>query len=56
MPHAFNQNEHPFGQCLNFSQIEPFEKPWFLVMDWTIYQWAKAPNLGVTLLSTCGSP
>ncbi len=27
MPHAFNQNEHPFGQCLNFSQIEPFENP-----------------------------
>jgi len=27
MPQAFNQNEHPFGQCLNFSQIEPFEKP-----------------------------
>jgi hypothetical protein len=27
MPHAFNQNEHLFGQCAHFSQIEPFEKP-----------------------------
>jgi hypothetical protein len=26
-PHAFSQNEHPFGQCGNFSQVETFEKP-----------------------------
>ncbi len=32
MPHAFNKNEHPFGQCEHFNQVEPFEKPWFLVM------------------------
>ncbi len=28
-PHAFNQSGNPFGQCGNFSQVEPFEKPWF---------------------------
>jgi hypothetical protein len=27
MPHAFNQNEHPFSQCEDFNQVEPFEKP-----------------------------
>jgi hypothetical protein len=27
MPHAFNQSEHPIGQCEHFNQIEPFEKP-----------------------------
>jgi hypothetical protein len=32
MPHAISQNEHPFGQCGHFKQVEPFEKPWFLVM------------------------
>ncbi len=26
MFHAFNQNEHPFGPCEHFSQVEPFEK------------------------------
>jgi hypothetical protein len=26
MAHAFSQNEHPFGQCGHFNQIEPFEK------------------------------
>jgi hypothetical protein len=25
--HAFNQREHPFGQCGHFNQVEPFEKP-----------------------------
>jgi hypothetical protein len=25
MPHAFNQNEHPFGQCKHFNQVKPFE-------------------------------
>jgi hypothetical protein len=25
MPHAFNQNEHPFGQCGHFNQVEPFD-------------------------------
>ncbi len=33
MPHAFSQNEHPFGWCGHFSQVEPFEKPWFLIMQ-----------------------
>jgi hypothetical protein len=28
MIHVFSQNEH------HFSQVEPFEKPWFLVMGW----------------------
>ncbi len=32
MAHAFSQNEHPFGQCGHFSQIEPFKKPWFLIV------------------------
>jgi hypothetical protein len=32
MPHAFSQNEHPFGQRGHFNQVEPFEKPWFLRM------------------------
>jgi hypothetical protein len=27
MPHVFSQNEHPFGQCEHFNQVEPFEKP-----------------------------
>jgi hypothetical protein len=26
MPHAFNQIEHPFGQCEHFRQVEHFEK------------------------------
>jgi hypothetical protein len=26
MTHAFSQNEHPFGQCGHFNQVEPFEK------------------------------
>jgi hypothetical protein len=26
MPHAFNQSEHPFGQCGHFSPLQPFEK------------------------------
>jgi hypothetical protein len=26
MLHAFIQNEHPFGQCGHFNQVEPFEK------------------------------
>jgi hypothetical protein len=26
MPHAFNQNEHSFGQCEHSNQVEPFEK------------------------------
>ncbi len=32
MPHAFNQSGHPFGQCRHLSQVEPFEKPWFVVV------------------------
>jgi hypothetical protein len=27
MLHAFNQNQHHFGQGGHFSQVEPFEKP-----------------------------
>jgi len=27
MPCAFNQSEHPFGQCGYFSQVERIEKP-----------------------------
>jgi hypothetical protein len=27
IPHAFNQNIHPFGQCAHFNQAESFEKP-----------------------------
>jgi hypothetical protein len=26
MFHAFNQSEHPFGQCEHFNEVEPFEK------------------------------
>jgi hypothetical protein len=40
MPHAFNENEDPFGQCGHFNQVEPFEKPWFLVVikkSWKIH-------------------
>jgi len=39
------QNEHPFGYNRHFSQIEPFEKPWFVVMKalrWNL----KPPNVG----------
>jgi hypothetical protein len=32
MPHAFSQSEYPFGQCEHFNQVDPFEKPWFLVV------------------------
>jgi len=32
MPHVFNQSECPFGQCEHFSQVEHFEKPWFLIV------------------------
>jgi hypothetical protein len=28
--HTFSQNEHPFGQCGHFSQVEPFENHDFL--------------------------
>ncbi len=27
MPHAFNQSEHSFDQCVHFNQVELFEKP-----------------------------
>ncbi len=33
MPHAFNQNEHIFGQCAHFNQVEPFEMSWFLIVS-----------------------
>jgi hypothetical protein len=32
MPHAFSQNKHPFDQCGHFNQVEPFEKPRFVVV------------------------
>jgi hypothetical protein len=28
--HVFSQNKHPFGQCEQFSQVEPFENRDFL--------------------------
>jgi hypothetical protein len=42
MPHAFSQNEHPFGQCEHFTQVEPFEKPWFLIvlLEVSIWSWS----------------
>jgi hypothetical protein len=33
IPHAFSKNIYPFGQCGHHSQIETFEKPWFIVMN-----------------------
>ncbi len=35
MLHAFSHNEHSFDQCGHFSQVEPFEKPWFFIMTTT---------------------
>jgi hypothetical protein len=35
MPHAFSQNEHPFGQCRHFNQVKHFEKLWFIVVFFT---------------------
>jgi hypothetical protein len=32
IPHTFSQNIYPLGKCEHFSQVEPFEKPWFVVM------------------------
>jgi hypothetical protein len=32
MPHVFSQNEHPFSQCGDFNQVEPFEKLQFFVV------------------------
>jgi hypothetical protein len=37
MPYAFSQNEHSFGQCEHFNQVEPFEKSWFFVMTYTYF-------------------
>ncbi len=34
MPHAFNESGHRFGQFGDFTQVENFEKPWFLVVLW----------------------
>ncbi len=34
MPYAYNQSGHPFGQCKHFSQVEPFEKLWYIVMTY----------------------
>ncbi len=38
MHHAFNQNKHIFGQCGYLNQVEPFEKPWFVIM-WSIHSY-----------------
>jgi hypothetical protein len=27
LPRAFSKNKHPFGQCIHFNQVEPFEEP-----------------------------
>jgi hypothetical protein len=37
MPYAFSQNEHPFGQCGHLRQVEPFEKPWFVIVVWSLF-------------------
>ncbi len=37
IPHAFNQNIHPFGQCAHFNQAESFEKPWFAIVGMNAY-------------------
>jgi hypothetical protein len=39
MPRAFSQNEHPFGQYGHFNQVEPFGKPWFLVVHVSFWGW-----------------
>jgi hypothetical protein len=33
IPHAFKKNKNSFGQCGHHNQIEPFEKPRFVVMN-----------------------
>jgi len=38
MPHVFSESEHPFGQCKHFSQVDSFEMPWFVVMNWPHFQ------------------
>jgi hypothetical protein len=46
MPHAFNQSEHPFGQCEHFNQVEPFEKLWFTTMFFHLtINWFGIPNV-----------
>ncbi len=34
--YACNQNGHPFGQCKHFSQVEPFQMLWYLVMTYYV--------------------
>ncbi len=48
MPHVFNQNKHPFDQCEYFSQVEPFEKPWFVVMSKMLYVSVKPSRLMIS--------
>jgi hypothetical protein len=36
MPYAFTQSEHRSGQCGHFSQVEHFEKSWFLIVKCAI--------------------
>jgi hypothetical protein len=58
MPCAFSQNEHPFGQCGHFILVEPFEKPWFLVVlrkSWKVHYTLKLMTKScplILLLST----
>ncbi len=33
MAHTFSQNKHPFGQCGHLSQIQPFEKSQFVIVQ-----------------------
>jgi len=33
IPHAFNKNKYPFGQCGHLNQVEPFEKSWFVIVN-----------------------
>jgi hypothetical protein len=31
--HVFSQSKHSFSQCEHFNQVEPFEKPLFLIVN-----------------------
>jgi hypothetical protein len=57
MPHAFNQGEHPFGQCRHLTQVEPFEKPWFVIVVMVkknlIYVSSFFPHLVYSKLNLC---
>ncbi len=36
MFHAFNQNEHPFGQCEHFNQVEPLKNFWKAMISYSV--------------------